>query len=181
MSVKVNEKGAWPKVCTDCEIELNPGVNCYLSMFQRGSYKCKTCKAKQSKIEHEKKWELPWFRDKKAEYLIEYHKKFDPAVYAIYYKLDIIYIGQSSRPQTRKTNHFSKNHRPNKKYWQGAIQIDLGKGILDRNHLSFDIIEYVNDPVKRLEREKYHLEQHKLAFGDYPKYNVYLTDKRKDS
>jgi hypothetical protein len=33
MKTKINEKGAYPKVCVDCEVELNPGVNVYLSMF----------------------------------------------------------------------------------------------------------------------------------------------------
>ena len=52
MSVKINEKGVFPKHCSDCEIQLNPGVNCYLSMFNVGGYKCKSCKKKQSKVEH---------------------------------------------------------------------------------------------------------------------------------
>lgn len=182
MSVKVNPKGSWPKVCTDCEVALNPGVNCYLSMFKNGSYKCKTCKSKQSKKEHDKKWELPWFREKKAQYLEDYHLQYAPGVYAIYYKLDIIYIGQSSKPMSRKIAHFSKHIiKDGTNWYQDKIPYDLATGKLDRNHLSFDIIEYVEDREKRLEREKYHIEQHKIAFGEYPKYNVYHTDKRKDS
>ena len=46
------------KLCTCCGVELNPGVNIYLSMFKRGIYKCKTCKAQQSKVEHEGKMEI---------------------------------------------------------------------------------------------------------------------------
>ena len=193
MSAIYNHKDSWPKVCTACakrgeETILNPGVNIYLSMFKRGIYKCKVCKKKQSKVEHDIKWTLPWFREKKAEYLKEYHRETAAGVYAIYYKLDIIYIGQSTLPEQRRVAHFSKHIKPTSK-WQPKIPYDLATGKLDRNHLSFDMIEYVDDLDERMEREKYHLEQHKLAFGDYPKYNVdstgrkrgHIKDKRKDS
>ena len=95
MSVKHNEKGAWPKVCIGCaddgiETVLNPGVNCYLSMYKNGSYKCKTCKKKQSKVEHDIKWRLPDFRAHKAAYLYEYHREEPAGVYAIYYHLSIL-------------------------------------------------------------------------------------------
>jgi hypothetical protein len=178
-----NKQDSWPKICTACakrgeETTLNPGVNIYLSMFKRGIYKCKTCKAKQSKIEHEAKWKLPLFRIKKAEYIKEYQRETDAGVYAVYDKLDIIYIGQSAIPEQRRVQHFSKHIKPMDK-WQPKISYDLATGKLDRKHLSFDMIEYVDNKEDRLIREKYHLEQHKLAFGDYPKYNSYSTDRKR--
>ena len=189
MRVKINEKGVYPKLCTCCGVELNPGVNIYLSMFKRGIYKCKTCKAQQSKVEHEEKWKLPWFRIKKAEYLKEYHREEPAGVYAIYEDLNIIYIGQSTMPEQRRVAHFSKHIKPDTVSWQPKIPYDLATGKLDRTRLSFDVIEYVEDKDERMIREKYHMEQHKLAFGDYPRYNVdstsrkrgHIKDKRKDS
>ena len=178
MRVKINEKGVYPKLCTCCGVELNPGVNIYLSMFKRGIYKCKTCKAQQSKVEHEEKWKLPWFREKKAEYIKTYQRKTDAGVYAIYEDLDIIYIGQSTMPEQRRVAHFSK-HISSIDRWQQPIPYDLATGKLDRNRLSFDIIEYVDDKDERMIREKYHLNQHKKAFGDYPRYNTFGTDKKR--
>ena len=188
-----NTKDSWPKVCIACakrgeETILNPGINIYLSMFKRAIYKCKTCKSKQSKIEHEEKWKLPWFRVKKAEYLKAYQRETDAGVYAVYEDLDIIYIGQSTMPEQRRVAHFSKHIKPINK-WQPKIPYDLATGKLDRTRLSFDMIEYVDNKDDRLKREKYHLEQHKLAFGDYPRYNTdstgrkrgHIIDKRKDS
>ena len=181
MSVKINQRGSWPKLCCDCEVVLNPGVNCYLSMFKNGSYKCHTCKKKQSKIEHDIKWQLPWFRDVKAKYLEEYHKTEPAAVYAVYYKEDIVYIGESTKPQQRRTAHFSKHIKRqqliDKGQWQQPMQKDLALGILDRKHLSFEILEYIQDTTERKAKEKHLLDQHKAAFGEYPKYNTRLTDK----
>ena len=189
-----NTKDSWPKVCIGCakrgeETILNPGVNIYLSMFKRAIYKCKVCKSKQSKVEHEAKWKLPWFREKKAEYLKTYHRETDAGVYAVYEDLDIIYIGQSTMPEQRRVAHFSKHIKPDTVKWQPKIPYDLATGKLDRTRLSFDVIEYIEDKDERMKREKYHLDQHKKAFGDYPRYNVdstnrkrgHIVDKRKDS
>ena len=97
MSVKINEKGAWPKHCTDCEIVLNPGVNCYLSMFNAGGYKCKSCKKKQSKVEHVKYWQMPSYRMRKAEFIEKYLQSDGAGVYTIYEKDECIYIGESNK------------------------------------------------------------------------------------
>ena len=125
---------------------------------------------------------------KKAEYLKAYQRETDAGVYAVYEDLDIIYIGQSTMPEQRRVAHFSKHIKPIDK-WQPKIPYDLATGKLDRTRLSFDMIEYVEDKDERMKREKYHLEQHKLAFGDYPRYNTdstgrkrgHIIDKRKDS
>ena len=97
MKTKINERDVWPKVCTNCEVELNPGVNVYLSMFNRGGYKCKSCKKEQSKVEHIKYWQMPAYIERKAKYIAEYHKQEGAGVYAIYEKDEIIYIGESSQ------------------------------------------------------------------------------------
>ena len=188
MSTKHNEKGAWPKVCTQCadngiETILNPGVNIYLSMFKRSIYKCLSCKAQQSKVEHNEKWKLPWFRVKKAEYLREYHREEPAGIYAIYYDLDIVYIGESSIPEQRRITHFSKHIKSkeqlDKGQWQQPISYDLATGKIDRKRLSFEIMEYEQDKTKRIKREKELLQEHFIAFGKYPKYNTDYTDKKR--
>jgi len=189
---QANPRGQWPKVCVNCakngtETVLNPGVNCYLSMFKNAAYQCKSCKAKQSQVEHTAKWQLPWFRAKKLIYLTEYHNATPAAVYAVYYDMDIIYIGESAKPEQRRVAHFSKHIKKDISKWQNKISYDLATAVLDRNRLSFDVIEYVQDKKERMVRDRYHLDQHKLAFGDYPKYNLdytgrkrhHLVDKRK--
>ena len=173
MSVKVNEKGAWPKVCTDCEIELNPGVNCYLSMFQRGSYKCKTCKKKQSKVEHVKYWQLPSYRMRKAKFIENYLQSDGAGVYAIYENDECIYIGESSQIKSRVTCHFSKHM--NKKNWQSPIPKLLAEGKINRDDLSYDILEPENDKLTRQTRETYYIQEHIAKYGAAPKYNTYKT------
>ena len=188
MSVKHNEKGAWPKVCIGCaddgiETVLNPGVNCYLSMYKNGSYKCKVCKKKQSKVEHDVKWRLPDFRAHKAAYLHEYHREEPAGVYAIYYDLDIIYIGESSLPEQRRICHFSKyiksKEQLDKGQWQQRIPYDLATGELDRKRLSFEVIHYEQDKKLRMKMEQQMLHEHFNAFGSYPKYNVDYTGKKR--
>jgi len=183
MKRKINTKGTWPKVCVDCEIELNPGVNCYLPMYKRSSYKCISCKGKQSQGEHVVKYKLPWFRAKKAEYLWDYHRMEPAGVYAVYYDLDIIYIGESDKPEQRRIHHFTKHVKSkeqlDKGQWQSNIQYDLATGKLDRKRLSFEVMEYEQDKKTRMVREKELIQEHFNVFGEYPKYNKYHTgDKR---
>jgi len=174
MSVKINEKGAWPKVCVDCEVVLNPGKNCYLSMFNRGGYKCKSCKKEQSKVEHVKYWQMPAYIERKAKYIAEYHKQEGAGVYAIYEKDEIIYIGESSQIQQRIIGHFSKHI--NKNHWQSPIPEQLAKGKIDRKDLYFEVLERIDDDLTRQSRETYYLDKHFNDNGAYPKFNTYKTN-----
>ena len=177
MKTRINEKGAYPKVCNDCEIVLNPGVNCYLSMFNTGGYKCKPCTQKKSKVEHIKYYQIPAFRMRKAKWIQEYHNKDGAGVYAIYENDDIIYIGESSKIKSRVTAHFSKHI--NKKQWQSPIPELLAKGKLNRDHLSYDILEPEDDTITRKQREIQHIQEHFDKYGAYPKYNTYHTNTTK--
>jgi len=174
MSVKVNEKGVFPKVCNDCEIVLNAGVNVYLSMFKVGGYKCKSCTKLKSQREHVKYYQIPAFRMRKAKWIQEYHNKDGAGVYAIYENDDIIYIGESSKIKSRVTAHFSKHI--NKKNWQSPIPELLAKGKLNRDHLSYDILEPEDDDLTRKSREIQHIQLHFDKYGAYPKYNTYHTN-----
>ena len=173
MSVKINEKGAYPKYCTDCEVELNPGVNVYLSMFSRSGYKCKSCKKKQSKVEHVRYWQMPSYIERKAKYIAEYHKQEGAGVYAIYEKDEVIYIGESSQIQQRVIGHFSKHI--NKDHWQSPIPEQLAKGKIDRKDLYFEVLERIDDVLTRQSRETYYLDKHFDDTGAYPKFNTYKT------
>jgi hypothetical protein len=184
MSVKHNEKGAWPKVCIACadngiETILNPGINCYLSLYKNGTYKCTPCKSKQSQAEHIVKYKLPHFRAKKIEYLYNYHREEPAGIYAIYYDLDIIYIGESALPEQRRIHHFTKHIKSkeqlDKGQWQSNIQYALATGELDRKRLSFEVMEYEQDKAKRLILEKKLIQEHFNTFGEYPKYQLNHT------
>jgi len=188
MSVKHNKKGAWPKVCTQCadngiETILNPGVNIYLSMFKRNIYKCLPCKAKQSQGEYVRDWKIPAFRDKKRDYLYDYHRTEPAGVYALYYDLDIVYIGESDKPEQRrvfhKTKHIKSKEQLAKGQWQSPIQYDLATGKIDVKRLSFEVMEYEQDKAKRVKREKELIQEHFIAFGEYPKYNTDGTNKKR--
>ena len=179
---KHNTKDSYPKVCTRCadkgiETTLNPGVNCYQSMYSNHAYICKPCKKAQSMAEHETYWKMPDFRERKNKWLWAYHREEPAGVYAVYDKDEIIYIGESKHPIQRRTYHFSKHIQRNKDNWQSQIQHHLMSGKLKREDLSFDIMEYEQDKKLRKQKEVKALEAHKLAFGDYPKYNIYFTDK----
>ena len=176
MSVKINEKGAWPKHCTDCEIVLNPGVNCYLSMFNTGGYKCKSCKKKQSKVEHVKYWQMPSYRMRKAEFIEKYLEQDGAGVYAIYENDECIYIGESNKIKSRVTAHFSKHIKKNKSSWQSPIPELLAKGKINRDDLSYDILEPEDDAKTRQSRESYYIQEHIAKYGAAPKYNIYKTN-----
>lgn len=179
MENKVNEKNAWPKVCSDCEIELNPGVNCYLSMFKRSIYKCKACKKLQSKKEHKANWPKQSFRDKKKAYLKEYHISEGAGVYGIFEKGECIYIGETDKIRQRITSHFSKNMKTpeqlDKGYWQSPIPILLAKGKLDREELDYEVFELIDDKLTRQTRETWYIKKYIAEYGEAPRFNTYKT------
>lgn len=175
MSVKINEKGVWPKHCTDCEVELNPGLNCYLSMFNAGGYKCKSCKKKQSKVEHVKYWQMPSYRMRKAEFIEKYLQSDGAGVYAIYENDECIYIGESGKIRSRITCHFSKHIKTNNT-WQSPIPELLAKGKINRDDLSYDILEQEDDTVKRKLRETHYIQEHIAKYGVAPKFNKNKTN-----
>jgi predicted GIY-YIG superfamily endonuclease len=175
MSVKVNEKGAFPKHCTDCEIQLNPGVNCYLSMFNAGGYKCKSCKKEQSKVEHVRYWQMPSYRMRKAKFIEEYLTRDGAGVYAIYENDECIYIGESNKIRSRITAHFSKHIKTNNT-WQSPIPELLAKGKINRDDLSYDILEPEDDVKIRQSRESHYIQEHIAKYGAAPKYNKYKTN-----
>ena len=172
---KLNQSGVYPKLCTDCEIPLNPGVNCYLSMFNAGGYKCKSCKKEQSKIEHIRYWQVDAYRMRKAKWIQEYHNKDGAGVYAIYENDDIIYIGESNKIKSRVTAHFSKHLKTNNT-WQSPIPELLAKGKINREDLSYDILEPEDDTITRKLRETHYIQEHIAKYGVAPKYNKYKTN-----
>ena len=172
---KFKNTGGYPKICTDCGVELNPGVNCYISMYKRGIYKCKACKKKQSQAEHIAYWEMPSYRQKKADYIKEYHDLDGAGVYAIYENDECIYIGESSQIKSRVTAHFSKHIKSNESWFQSPIPERLKKGLIDREHLSYDILEPENDKLTRQTRETHYIQEHITKYGAAPKYNTYKT------
>ena len=171
----INERDVYPKRCVDCETTLNPGVNCYYSMYSRKSYKCKTCKKKQSEKEHIKGWALPSYRARKNAYLEVYQNSEPAGVYCIYNKDEIIYIGQSKQPRHRINGHFSKYINTNPGQFANAISVALVKGKLNRGDLSWDVLYYEDDYKKRIELEKMAIENHNKINGEYPKFNTYYT------
>lgn len=172
---KINSPGIYPKLCTDCQVELNPGKNCYMSMFKHKIYKCTSCKKKQSKGEHIKYQAIPSWRAKKAKYVAEYIEQDGAGVYCIYEKDEIIYIGESNRIKSRIISHFSK-HLKKGELWQPPIPEALVKGILDRDDLSYDVLEAVDDTLKRKERETHYIKEFIATHGKAPKYNTYKTE-----
>lgn len=173
---KLNQSNTYPKVCTDCETPLNPGVNCYYSMYSRKCYKCKVCKKKQSQKEHIKGWVLPSYRAKKNAYLAKYHKIEPAGIYVIYEHDEIIYVGQSKAPRQRVNGHFSKYINENEGQWPNPMSVALKKGTLNRENLSWDVLYYEDDKKKRMEIEYMVLDNHYKIHNEYPKFNTYYSN-----
>jgi len=168
----VNTKDSITKFCTECEVDLTPGTNCYASQYKRHIYICKSCRAERAKQEHIKYYSLPHWRDKKKEYVKDYRSEEKPGVYFIRYRTEIIYIGESKKPVARRCVHFSKYKNEN--HWQQPIQLDLLNGKLDRQHLSFEVVVNEDDDKKRREIEADFIRIHQ------PIYNTNKKSPRKD-
>jgi hypothetical protein len=94
------------KTCKKCNIELIKGHNIAPSLWNNFTYICKTCNYNKNK-EYNKTYIIN-NKDKKQKAQQKYISKIPAGVYCIKELGNIIYIGESSKPQRRYYGHFAK-------------------------------------------------------------------------
>ena len=100
------------------------------------------------------------------EYVDDYDKKWPPCIYGIYH-IDgrCLYIGESTKPRRRKSNHFSvlKNVDGS----NSIVQRKLHEGVVTRENLIFKILEspLLNDD-ERLKKEKEWIQTEKPLWNE---------------
>ena len=147
-----------------------------------GSY-CKTCtkqkylqryfddpkKYKQRKKQYMKQWyqDNPnymkqWYQDN-PNYMEKFFNSIPPGIYGIYENTQLIYIGESVTPYRRIAIHFSNTTNPDH---PSLIAQAIGNGKLQRENLSFKILDYIDDNNARRQRESVLIQRYR------PKYNT---------
>jgi hypothetical protein len=150
------------KNCKKCNVELIVGENIAPSMFKNSDFKCKECKKQLNK---------KWVKDN-AEYSTQYRKtersrssriKFQhsipPGVYEILYKGIRKYVGQSKQPYHRIVRHFSKYSNLEDAYSMSPVCYKLTIGEIQREDLSFNILEFEDDKQRREEIEQRYIDE----------------------
>lgn len=199
-------KGGWyivnmNKSCRKCGVELKPKVNFAPSQVKRSNFICYGClkplaekwrkkypeKKKQSDANYYKN-NTQKLKNKAREYQIEHKEHYSKlnyklghsipsGVYFIYYKNQIIYIGQSKTPYRRITQHFSvdrKQGRSNR--WEefvSPIAKDIAKGILNKKFLSFELKVKIEDKNNRLKIEQEFINEHQPEYNQKGKARLY--------
>ena len=151
-------KGGWyivnmNKSCNRCEVKLEEGVNITPSRVKNKQWQCKTCHN-----EYYKKY----YKNNKSHYnqVQKQEHKIPSAIYAILENKKIIYIGESKRPLGRIYHHFCKTGIK-----ASNISMALFDGELERENLSYRILEKIEDKIERKSREQ------ELITEYQPKYN----------
>lgn len=144
------------KTCNKCNREL------VLDMFNKRSAKCKQCQkiydkqVRLSKPEYFKAKMKEWWINN-PEYIKQYQNSIEPGVYMI---KNLItgkrYVGQSTKPYTRRVSHFSIFKNLNDKTSNPNLQIEIKQ--YGPKSFVFGIIEYC-EPEQLLERERYYINQ----------------------
>lgn len=128
------------KQCTKCKVEKP------LTEYYKRIGKCKTCHKA-----HIRQYQLN-NPEKQYCYVAKAREKLKPGVYEILYKGKRVYIGQSNQPSRRKWEHFGKESNNN-----SSVAIKIKSGEIKREHLSFNILEYIDDEQRRLDIEQQYI------------------------
>ena len=84
-------------------------------------------------------------------------------VYGIYEHDDLLYIGESIKPYARIAQHFSNSLTAN----YSPIAQAIGNGELQRENLSFKMLEYVDDDSARKHRETVLIQRYQPRYNNY--------------
>ena len=147
------------KECTKCKTQLTIGVNIAPSLWNNATYVCKTCYYNKNKLYNEQY--IINNRDKKAKAQEKYISKIPAGVYCVKEHSEIIYIGQSNKPQRRFYGHFAK---------QGGKEDIISKinnyiHNKGKENFTFEMMVYESDLDKRLIIEKQLQEQYNPLFN----------------
>lgn len=149
------------KTCRECGTELIIGTNWTENSKKKSVYWCKTCRNRYQKVYDVSR------RDEKCEYLRVHNKKnYDklvkqnailnksiaPGVYCIKENGIIVYIGSSVSPYKRRSCHFSVN-KFGGEINNSTVAHALADGIVKREDLTFEMMEYIDDYRSRKDRE----------------------------
>lgn len=147
------------KTCTKCNIELTIGINIAPSLWNNSTYVCKTCYYKKNKS-YNKNYIIN-NKDKKVKAQEKYLDKIPAGVYCVRELGNIIYIGESSKPQRRYYGHFTKQGGQEDKI--SAINTYISN--IGKDKFTFEIMCFESDKVKRLQYEKQLQQLHKPLFN----------------
>ena len=136
------------KVCTRCKVdksftEYNKNPICKDGLQSW----CKSCQKEFNRKNVD-------YHSKKMQ---EYWASESPGVYKIFDEVtgDVLYVGESIRPERRRGEHLYKRKDTEKAYKHSIINGMISEGLLDNTNLKFEVIEYVDDKEERKERETY--------------------------
>jgi len=160
--------------CKKCNVELTNDN--WAQSLQRSKLRwCNSCRRAYQKAydgvrREEKKAYIKVYNKKNYEKLAKLNanlnKSIPPAVYCVKEKDVIIYIGSSVSPYKRKSCHLSVN-KFNGEINNSAVAQAMARGEINREDLSFEIMEEIVEKYQRHKRELELIRQYK------PKYNTY--------
>jgi len=111
-----------------------------------------------------------YYQDNKEQFS-QYRNKINTSipsgVYGIYEHAQLIYIGESGKPYSRIAIHFSNTTNPDN---GSPIAHAIGNGELQRENLSYKMLEYIDDDSARKQQETVLIQRYQ------PKYNTLYVD-----
>lgn len=141
------------KQCRKCSVDLIVGDNWSASQQKNYNYNCKSCHSNEFH-------NSPTFKDIQKKYSSSSkalkrknirQTSIPAGIYGIFYDCKLVYIGESAKPYTRKTQHLSKLGFKGGTKEECATVVCQQK--LNRDNLRFKMLEFIDDTVTRKQRE----------------------------
>ena len=133
---------------------------------------CKECSkqiSKQHRIDNSEHYKQ-YYQDNKEQIYQHVNKNthsIPPGIYGIYEQNDLLYIGESATPYRRMKYHFSNLKDLNQAYKLSPICYALSIDELQRENLSFKMLEYVDDDSARKQRETALIQRYQPRYNNY--------------
>jgi predicted GIY-YIG superfamily endonuclease len=147
------------KTCKKCSCELIIGVNIAPSLWNNSTYICKTCYYNKNK-----NYNKQYFadnRDKINKANAKHLNKIPAGVYCVRELGNIIYIGESSKPQRRYYGHFTKQGGQ-EDYISAINNYIHTKG---KDKFTFEMMCFEDNKTQRLKYEKQLQQLYKPVFN----------------
>ena len=171
------------KSCITCKID-KPLTDYHKRKSSKDGlqHKCKSCVKEWDTIyksrnkQHTKQYDKAneeRFAENRKKTLNRKNNSIKAGVYSIYKGDEVIYVGESKRPYTRKGHHFSINGKKGGNTTTSPVAWALTNKELQRENLIFRMLEYVEDLETRLEREKYFIDIYNPIYNTYNQHTIW--------
>lgn len=96
----------------------------------------------------------------------ERYKSIPPGIYGVYYNDELVYIGESIKPYTRKVRHFTKFTNIEHAHLNSNVAVAIYKGEISKDKLRFEMLEFIDDTPTRKKQEQVLIQRYRPLYNE---------------